>query len=60
MGCTENRVRELAKQADVSVVHVVTGPFERHTRHIARRCDGAEIPSGYRWKVLFTERRRQK
>ncbi|MCD3082431.1 DNA/RNA non-specific endonuclease, partial [Salmonella enterica subsp. enterica serovar Enteritidis] len=27
----ENRVRELAKQADVSVVHVVTGPlFERH------------------------------
>ncbi|PAP25188.1 hypothetical protein CJZ32_15215 [Salmonella enterica subsp. enterica serovar Anatum] len=23
----ENRVRELAKQADVSVVHVVTGPF---------------------------------
>lgn len=49
----ENRVRELAKQADVSVVHVVTGPlFERHIATLPEDAT-VEIPSGY-WKVLFT------
>lgn len=49
----ESRVRELAKQADVSVVHVVTGPlFERHIATLPEDAT-VEIPSGY-WKVLFT------
>lgn len=49
----ENRVRELARQDDVSVVHVVTGPlFERHIATLPEDAT-VEIPSGY-WKVLFT------
>ncbi|ECG8588993.1 DNA/RNA non-specific endonuclease [Salmonella enterica subsp. salamae] len=49
----EKGVRELAKQADVSAVHVVTGPlFERHIATLPEDAT-VEIPSGY-WKVLFT------
>lgn len=49
----EDKERELANRADISVVHVVTGPlFEYHVATLPH-APHIEIPSGY-WKILYT------